>query len=532
MVAKLEGKMRRLATTKWIRAQVIVNHGAILNTAHTVKGLSSGTPPVLACEVDDAPHQNVSSDTPRWKCCESVYENESLLRKHVGQTHREEIEFDAQELLQTEIERMQVELAKHRGEKWKLPADYAVPNGWPIVEDAKTSRHRIMNTSKCISLARGSKSVLTGTADDIYMNDGATRTVVLLFYKYVLVPDPIALRNWYMHTCLRLNLTGKVRVASEGVNITVAGTWKDAHCFSDALVAHPITNLVVQDIKSSFTVLPPERVFDGLTVNVYSEIVPMGVHSGEELNCSNSGRHLSPAQFHELLGNTITVQEADKTHANTKVGKDNLETEKDDVVVVDCRNYYESAIGHFESSINPDIRKFKYWPEYVDKNLELFRNKTVAMYCTGGIRCELGSAYLVKKGVAKDVVQLDGGIHRYIEEYPNGFYKGKLYVFDNRGAIVAKGLDEGTNIKNNNKTLEVIARCRECACGYDEYKVCESGQCSQLVLVCDSCREKSGLALVTCCNACAGDEQCLCVEKRERAPVEVEMDTIGSGFPQ
>ena len=85
----------------------------------------------------------------------------------------------------------------------------------------------------------------------------------------------------------------------------------------------------------------------------------------------------------------------------------------DETVLLDCRNFYESKIGYFERAVKPDLRKFSYFPDYVDQNPDVFRNKRVLMYCTGGIRCERASAYIKKSGLSKDVLQLEGGIHKY-----------------------------------------------------------------------------------------------------------------------
>ncbi|KNC83266.1 hypothetical protein SARC_04482 [Sphaeroforma arctica JP610] len=217
-------------------------------------------------------------------------------------------------------------------------------------------------------------------------------------------------------------------------------------------------------------------------------------------------------------------------------------TKPDDIVLVDCRNYYESAIGHFETSVRPNIRKFKYWPEYVDKNEDLFRNKTVALYCTGGIRCELGSAYLMKKGIAKEVVQLDGGIHRYMEKYPTGHFKGKLFVFDNRQTVistaggddiehqdtanrtnVSAASDTGSDRNEDAAGGNILSRCSRCQCLHDEYTVCENEGCSLLILVCEKCRTLAAPSKVVCCDSCAESEhgRCTCVSQRQRVPTEV-----------
>ena len=130
------------------------------------------------------------------------------------------------------------------------------------------------------------------------------------------------------------------------------------------------------------------------------------------------------------------------------------------------------------------------------------------MYCTGGIRCEKGAAYLKSKGVASNVLQLEGGIHKYLEKYPEGHYKGKLYVFDNR-----KGL-----AYNN----EIVAVCCGCNIKYDVHRKCKSDFCHRFILVCDDCEAKNINNIAHCCNTChqfhvdgKPREQCECTESRQ-----------------
>ena len=179
------------------------------------------------------------------------------------------------------------------------------------------------------------------------------------------------------------------------------------------------------------------------------QIVQLGIDP-EKLTTKNTGQHLTPEQTHELFLNP-----------------------PQDFVVLDGRNSYEAAIGKFVGAITPDIRYFRQFPEYVDQNLDQFKDKTVFMYCTGGIRCERASAYLNEKGVAKKVYQVEGGIHRYVEKYPNGFFRGKNYVFDQR--ITVKVNDD------------VIAKCLNCSAASDEYFNCLNALCNKHFVSCQSC---------------------------------------------
>uniref|UniRef100_A0A9L0T108 Thiosulfate sulfurtransferase like domain containing 2 n=1 Tax=Equus caballus TaxID=9796 RepID=A0A9L0T108_HORSE len=124
--------------------------------------------------------------------------------------------------------------------------------------------------------------------------------------------------------------------------------------------------------------------FPELRVGVFEEIVPMGI-SPNKISYRTPGTHLSPGEFHKEVEKFLS-------QANP---------EQSDTILLDCRNFYESKIGRFQGCLAPDIRKFSYFPSYIDKNLELFREKRVLMYCTGGIRCERGSAYLKAKCARK-----------------------------------------------------------------------------------------------------------------------------------
>nr|XP_002740890.1 PREDICTED: thiosulfate sulfurtransferase/rhodanese-like domain-containing protein 2-like [Saccoglossus kowalevskii] len=233
----------------------------------------------------------------------------------------------------------------------------------------------------------------------------------------------------------------------------------------------------------------------GLHVSVHEEIVPMGIDP-DQISYHQAGSHLTVEEFHDAVQN-----------------------HDDNTVLIDCRNFYESKIGKFTNALTPNIRKFSYWPEYVDRNLHVFNNKKVLMYCTGGIRCERGSAYLESKGVCKEVCQLQGGIHRYIEKYPDGNFRGKLFVFDDRCAIPANS--------------DIISKCSYCSRPWDDYKSCTSDNCYQLVLSCTQCRETG---MTACCTQCSDKqkkttdqemktrEECACTKTREKIPVE-KMET-------
>ncbi|XP_038026746.1 thiosulfate sulfurtransferase/rhodanese-like domain-containing protein 2 [Anas platyrhynchos] len=332
---------------------------------------------------------------------------------------------------------------------------------------------------------------------------------VLLYYCYCEVRDPEKLCAWQRALCVHLHLTGKVRVASEGINGTVGGSKVATSLYIEVMLSQPLFKdiLCQDDFKRS---AGGAHCFPDLRVGVFKEIVPMGIDP-EKVSYKETGIHLSPQEFH---------REVEQYLSQASQGQS-------DTILLDCRNFYESKIGHFQGCLAPDIRKFSYFPSYVDENLELFKNKRVLMYCTGGIRCERGSAYLRSKAVCKEVYQLKGGIHKYLEEFPDGFYRGKLFVFDDRFSICSNE--------------DVISACRYCGTLWDQYKLCSSQHCRQLVLTCPSCRNKG---LTACCPVCQEKElevtsrasgqtlkeECECTKRRPRVPVErISRGTLDAG---
>jgi UPF0176 protein len=164
--------------------------------------------------------------------------------------------------------------------------------------------------------------------------------------------------------------------------------------------------------------------------------------------------------------------------------------ENKDFVVVDMRNDYESNVGHFEKSIIPGLQNFRDLKEIIPK-LEEFRHKKVVTVCTGGVRCEKASGYLVEQGF-NDVYQLDGGMATYLDRHPGKHFKGKLYVFDNR--ITLDMPEQGT-----------IGKCIRCESLSDDFINCANLKCNDHVICCMSCRDenKIGYCSKKCEEVCA-----------------------------
>jgi predicted sulfurtransferase len=268
---------------------------------------------------------------------------------------------------------------------------------------------------------------------------------IILFYKYVNIPYPKQILKWQTKLCFELGFTGRVVLAHEGINGTLAGSESAVEKYKQLMSTHQLFGDI--DFKESNG---DQSCFPKMQIKVKNEIVRMDIDPST-LTSKNGGVHLKPSDVHTLL-----------------------EKESDDLVVFDARNACESAIGAFKNALKPNISYFRQLPAYIDANLDLFREKKVLMYCTGGIRCERASAYLQTKGIAKEIYQLEGGIHRYLEQYPDGHFRGKNYVFDARLAIAS----------NN----DVISTCLLCNTSCDEYDNCLNASCNKHFICCNACK--------------------------------------------
>jgi predicted sulfurtransferase len=275
---------------------------------------------------------------------------------------------------------------------------------------------------------------------------------IILFYKYIDIQYPEQIQKWQMRLCQELGLRGRIILAHEGINATVGGSDEAIQSYKQAMENHELFGGI--DFKESEG---GAQNFPRLRIVVKKEIVRLDLDP-TQVSAKDGGVHLTPAQVHQLL------------------------TEKpEDLLILDGRNLYEAEIGAFKDAIKPEINTFREFPTYVDTNLEQFKDKQVLMYCTGGIRCERASSYLKSKKVTKQVYQLSGGIHRYIEQFPEGFFRGKNYVFDSRISVKAND--------------DVVSVCLICSIPCNEYTNCFNAACNKQFVACAPC-------LVTLNNCC------------------------------
>lgn len=280
---------------------------------------------------------------------------------------------------------------------------------------------------------------------------------IILFYKYIDIAYPKQILKWQTKICTELSLTGRIILAHEGINGTLGGDDISIERYKKLMLDHPLFGGI--DFKES---KGDSSCFPRMQIKVKDEIVKFGIDP-KTITPQQGGQHLSPQQVHELL-----------------------ENKPDDLVILDTRNACESAIGAFNNAIKPNIKYFRDLPSYIDENIETFKDKQVLMYCTGGVRCERATAYLNIKGIAKKVYQLEGGIHKYLEQFPDGFFRGKNYVFDARLAV-----------STNN---DVLSTCLFCGTSCDTYDNCLNASCNKHFVSCASCKTSYQNSCSTACK--------------------------------
>lgn len=234
---------------------------------------------------------------------------------------------------------------------------------------------------------------------------------IAALYHFTRFSDPDALRGPLLDLCLAQEVKGSLLLAREGINGTIAGP----RAGIDAVLAHIRALPGCSDLEWK-EATATDAPFGRMKVRLKKEIVTMGQPDVDPK--ARVGNYVEPEDWNDLI-------------------------RSDDVVVIDTRNDYEVAIGTFEGAIDPETSSFREFPAWVEANKDRFHNKRVAMFCTGGIRCEKSTNFLLGQGV-EDVYHLKGGILRYLEEVPeqDSSWQGECFVFDNR-VSVGHGLKEG-----------------------------------------------------------------------------------------
>lgn len=279
---------------------------------------------------------------------------------------------------------------------------------------------------------------------------------VILYYKFVPLPDPDMTMRWQRELCTRLGLKGRIIVSPHGINGTLGGEIENLRAYKREMNRSG----TFRDIMYKWSE-GTGKDFPRLSVKVRSELVAFTKPNELKVDAKGvvgGGKHLKPEQLHKLV------------------------SERDDVVLFDGRNAHEAAVGRFKNAVVPDtLTTLDFIRELESDKYDGIKNKPVVTYCTGGIRCEVLSMLMKNRGF-KDVYQLDGGIVKYGEKYGDeGLWEGSLYIFDDRMTqrFSAKSVD--------------IGKCVHCQSKTSNYENCANISCNRLVLICTECSDQKTL---------------------------------------
>ena len=281
---------------------------------------------------------------------------------------------------------------------------------------------------------------------------------ILLYYKFAPISDPQAIMLWQKTLTDSLNLRGRILVSAQGLNGTVGGDMDDLKAYVKATKQYP----QFKDIVFKWSDGGRED-FPRMSVKVRRELVGFQ-NSDNEFDVNENGvvggsTHLKPADVNELV---------------EKFGKD--------VVFFDGRNAHEAKIGKFKGAVVPNTNTSRdFIAELESDKYDDIKDKKVITYCTGGIRCEVISAMMKKRGF-KDVYQIDGGIVKYGEQFgDDGLWEGHLRVFDKRMTMT---------FSDKAKT---IGECTHCGGKTSNFENCAFASCNDLVLICEDCKQNPDL---------------------------------------
>ncbi|MBC2601364.1 oxygen-dependent tRNA uridine(34) hydroxylase TrhO [Puniceicoccus vermicola] len=228
--------------------------------------------------------------------------------------------------------------------------------------------------------------------------------LVAALYRFTDVADVEEMKEWILEAGRQADLCGTILVAPEGINGTIAGLPEKVGAFLEVLESRE----GLEDLEIRYSRCE-KRPFKRWRVRLKNEIVTLGVEGTDPRE--GVGKYLDPEEWNRLLA-------------------------EENVTLIDTRNHYETKVGKFKGAIDPDTETFREFPEWVDKNLDPKENAKVAMYCTGGIRCEKATNLLLRRGF-REVYHLKGGILRYLEETPqsDSLWDGECFVFDERVSV-------------------------------------------------------------------------------------------------
>lgn len=238
--------------------------------------------------------------------------------------------------------------------------------------------------------------------------------IVATFYKFVQLGDVDSLRDPLLRHCQAIGLKGTILLAAEGLNGTIAGS----RAAVDATLAYLRQDPRLADLQHRESLTGSSQPFQRMKVKIKREIVTLGQPAADP--SQQVGKYVDPVEWNRLLMDP-------------------------EVTVIDTRNRYEVSIGSFQGAIDPQTACFREFPDYVQQRLDPQQHPKVALFCTGGIRCEKATAYLLSQGFDQ-VYHLKGGILSYLEQMDpeQSLWQGECFVFDQRVAV-QHGLEEGSH---------------------------------------------------------------------------------------
>jgi len=274
---------------------------------------------------------------------------------------------------------------------------------------------------------------------------------IILYYGFAPVTDPEAVRLWQTTLCDSLGLKGRILISRHGINGTLGGDMSALKSYVKQTRQYPGFKKI--DFKWSDGT---GEDFPRLSVKVRDELVSFGVADEIKVDAKgviDGGEHLTPEEVHKLI-----------------------EERGDEVVFFDGRNSYEAKVGKFKNAVVPEVKTTKdFIGEIESGKFDHLKTKPIVTYCTGGIRCEILSSVMKKRGF-EEVYQIEGGIVLYGERYGNqGYWEGSLYTFDGRMTV------------DFSPDTKIIGECDLCGSPTKSFTNCANQSCHQLYLLCGKC---------------------------------------------
>lgn len=296
---------------------------------------------------------------------------------------------------------------------------------------------------------------------------------ILLYYKYTKVKDPEAFVTWHKEVCTQLGFKGRILIAHEGINGTLEGLTGHTEEYIRLMHEQDGSEGTFGDFSDVVFKISPGSVdgtsFPKMKVKARKEVVTLGLdrYGEEDLDPNEmTGVHLDPVELKKWYESG------------------------EDFEIIDMRNDYEFKVGHFKNSFNPEMDNFRDLAKVLHESDKLAQfkkaseeGKKILTVCTGGIRCEKASGYLIRHGF-QNVYQLDGGMHKFMEKFPGEDFLGSLYVFDGRETV------DFMERKPDGQRA-VVGKCDVCSTQTERYSNCANIECHLKMLCCDDCLKNS-----------------------------------------